>query len=459
MPQNRLNYPDVLGAITGDKRLNAGVVQCAIATRPRIARAGKPLEVVLLIQSAADCPVEVIVTLNLPEQDANRRKGRFTARAKRLAVGLQPAEVGYVTLPVMIAPDTTPARGYKLSVDIAAKPTGKPQRVRTAEGGAPLQINTLRSEQIAQIEALKGLTYSHTPVSRLRPGSLEASFNLLAGDASETGDLRSGWVSLWQITDYKTDDASVILRKHYQELRDYILPHITHDQTVKALQERTQKRFADAGYPLHELELVVIARTLAHVLQYAVPPEQLRELDKRTFFPHDILYVDRVFEDADYLLDGRPVALPNWAIRMLSVLEIEKRAAQYPVRALVHFAYDELLRDAILFTFAVLQDATGEDLGTPEEMAIYANQVVELLDTPGSFDFAALYMPLVMGGLLVFNHALLRTDNLRYILDDIMAMDDLRVEEHNEETAPLLDMLRFVVRTVLYKFGHVQDVF
>ena len=61
-----LNYPDILGFITGGPRLNAGVVQIALATRPRVVRAGRPFEAILLIQNACDANAVSYTHLTLP---------------------------------------------------------------------------------------------------------------------------------------------------------------------------------------------------------------------------------------------------------------------------------------------------------------------------------------------------------------------------------------------------------
>ena len=76
-------FPDVLGYITGGERINIGVVQIAPGVRPKIAQAGRPFEIALVIQNACDAKVDVTINLHLPKQ--------FAAKSSRIVVGLTPA--------------------------------------------------------------------------------------------------------------------------------------------------------------------------------------------------------------------------------------------------------------------------------------------------------------------------------------------------------------------------------
>jgi len=94
------NYPDILGLITGGERLNLDSVQIAVATRPRFVRAGRPFEILLLVQNAVDTDVDITMTLHMPSVDAKKQKDRFIIQTQRVVVGVKPAEVGYALLPI-----------------------------------------------------------------------------------------------------------------------------------------------------------------------------------------------------------------------------------------------------------------------------------------------------------------------------------------------------------------------
>jgi hypothetical protein len=88
---DHVNYPDVLGAITGGARCNIGVAQAALAVRPRVVRAGRPFEIILLLQNASGVDVDVTMTLHLPEVDAQKQRGKFVSKTTRLVIGMASA--------------------------------------------------------------------------------------------------------------------------------------------------------------------------------------------------------------------------------------------------------------------------------------------------------------------------------------------------------------------------------
>src|SRR5690606_6904561 len=90
-------FPDVLGYVTGGQRAPVNVVQVALAARPSPVVAGEQVEVLLLVQNAADQRVDVSATLQLPKA--------FQGRDARLVAGLAAGEVGVMSLPVAVHPN------------------------------------------------------------------------------------------------------------------------------------------------------------------------------------------------------------------------------------------------------------------------------------------------------------------------------------------------------------------
>ncbi|KXK23601.1 MAG: hypothetical protein UZ15_CFX003000549 [Chloroflexi bacterium OLB15] len=105
-----VNFPDILGELTQGARVQFGTVDAAVALRPRTPRAGKPFEIIVLLQNTLAAPVDVIVSLRLPEQDAKKQYGQFIAQSNRVIVGMRAAEVGYLSFPAMTLPTTSPRR-------------------------------------------------------------------------------------------------------------------------------------------------------------------------------------------------------------------------------------------------------------------------------------------------------------------------------------------------------------
>jgi len=187
-------YPDILGFLTGGPRCNVSVVQFALATRPRVVRAGRPFEAILLIQNASDVDVDVTGILQLPKKDAKGQPDCFKAKAQKLVVGLRPAEAGYLKLPILCNRTTTIHEGYQLGVDVKVKPLAKPQRIRPAEGNGTIAEFT--DEATHEINELRQLVFSADKSFGLG-NVLQTSFSVMGGKIGRLADLSPGWVSLW----------------------------------------------------------------------------------------------------------------------------------------------------------------------------------------------------------------------------------------------------------------------
>lgn len=451
-----LNYPDVLGTIT-QERINVSVVQAALAIRPKIARAGKPFEVLILLQNASNSAVDAVVTIRLPEVDFKRQRGKFTAKAQRLVIGLQPAEVGYAVLPVLTTPDTAPGRDYKIGVELTVRPLSKAGRVRATEGGAPLDITTLRPEIIAEIEALQKLTFSAPKASLMRGNVMDLTFNLLMGESSASaGDFKPNWTSLWTLQDERTGTGGVsLMRKYGEELRPQ-LSKLKYDLIYKALHEKTKQRFADAGYPLNPIEAMLITRLMTYVLQYSVP-EMVAEVELN-FYRAEWLNVLKLYEGDVYQDENTQALLPNWTLGWLKAIEIDRRALTYPDRAIAHFAFDDLIRDATRLGLHMLEDATQQELGDAEEMRLYADQIVNALNKRAPLVYDLVYLPLVLAGMLVFDKVRQPNDDNKKLIEGTRDLAKQRTDERNEDNEAVFDMTRFMIQTVLLKYGYAVDI-
>lgn len=455
-----INYPDVLGHIAGEARHTAGSVQVAMAVRPQTVQAGHPFEVIMLIQNMADAAADVTVNLQLPEKDMDGKKGRFLAKSERLVIGLEPAEVGYATLPVTTLPDTAVSDDYSIGMDIAVKALDKkPGRVRAAEGGAPLNLRHLKPDQREQVEALRSLAFfANKRGGWLRGDVLEVKVNVLPGKVGKLVNLKPGWFSLWTLDDHQEDDDALI-GKYQEAMRLRVLPTLRKEALYPVLLEKTRTRFSAAGYDLQDIEALLITKVLTLVLEYANAGETGHAPTIAAAFDFSSRLVPRNEKQRflQVLETGQePPPLPNWAKAMLKAMARDERAAKAPVKAIAHFAYDDLLRDAVLLAFHAVEVATGEELGTPDEMDEYALQVLARLREGGNMDFNHTYLPLVLGGMALFDQVLLPEDKLPEILHNIRIILDARRAEENDESQPVFAMTRSVVELALRKYGYVD---
>ena len=61
------------------------------------------------------------------------------------------------------------------------------------------------------------------------------------------------------------------------------------------------------------------------------------------------------------------------------MLERDERAANLPAQAITRYLYEDLLRDAVNLGFDLVNEATGEDLGSVEEQSLYREQLISAL--------------------------------------------------------------------------------
>jgi hypothetical protein len=447
-----LNYPDVLGAITGGTRLNNSVVQLALAVRPRVVRAGRPFEVILLVQNASDADIDMTATLQLPEQDAARQKGRFVTKAARLVVGLKPAEVGYVVLPVSCLPDTAPSAEYKVGLDVkvapaktGTRPLGKPKQVRDPKGGAPFEDKNLSEETRKHIEELKGLQFQ---VNKRLTGAIETTFSVMSGKLGAITDLKPGWVSLWTLKDHHDD--RLLLHRFASDLKDKVLPKLKRVRVYEPLLAAVKDRFEKGGYPLHDAEASVVARTLTLLLEYAAPSDIAAEgnhggIEAGMYSIAPLLTPQR-------LAEPRPIVLPHWTTAYLRFVSDQPRGLEHPVELITRRLMDDLLRDAITYTFGLVEQQTGEELGDESEIQIYGEQVIERFNA-GTLDFTHAFMPLVLGSILIFDSVIMKEERLDQLAAAIGEIADERRGERSDETEAVFELLDKVIDLALSRYG------
>jgi hypothetical protein len=439
---NQPNYPDILGEITGGERYNAGVVQVALAVRPRVPRAGRPFEAILLIQNASDVDVDVTATLHIPEQDAKKQKNRFIAKSNRLVVGLRPAEVGYVVLPISSLPDTAVSDQYKIGMGVEVKALGKPKRIRLQEGGGAVTQEYLPDETATKLTELKKLTYS-TAKRGLMGTLLEAPFNILSAQMGQLADLKPGWVSLWKMSDHKDD--RLLLEKYGSILSDKILPSLKRDKLYPPLFQATQEKFQATGYDIQPVEAHYITKLMVVLLEAAVP-------DEETFDPlgFDEYNVKRLLQKGT----DDPEALPSWCRGLLKAIDRDPSVAENPALALSTTLYDELLRDSIRQAFEMIVNTTGEDLGSETDMQEYGERLIGDILKANKLTFLDVYLPLALGGVMAYDRAILAEEKVGEALTEIFKQIKTRQSEVTEDNELVYRMAEQVIDRALQKFGY-----
>lgn len=437
------NYPDILGTITGGSRCVIDAVQVAIATRPRVARVGRPFEVIMLVQNMVDTDVDVTMTLHMPSTDIKKQRERFVTKAQRLLVGIKPAEVGYVMLPASTLPDTAVGE-YVIEVEIAVKTIGRPGRVRQLDGKGKVELTSLPLETVEEIGSLKELTYFTT---KKRLGNMiEVPFSLLSGGLGKVTDFSPGWVSLCRLSDYA--DARPMLRQYGEQIQTETLPPLKRAQLFQPLLETTRKRFESAGFPLREVEAISIAKLLTLILEYATPRQNAHgHIAARTY--NIMAMIER-----DPLEMEAPPRLPHWFSHFMTYAENDARAFSRPAQVILGYLYEDLVGDAVDYAFALVEESTGENLGDEAEMTQYRERVMNALLNNAGMDFSLAYLPLIMGGMIISEQMPLEGEHPADTVKQLGKSVQDRIFDSRDDERPVFDLANQILAQIGQKHGY-----
>jgi hypothetical protein len=442
-----VNFPDVLGAITGGARANQGVVQIASALRPRVIMAGRSLEMLLLLQNAANVEVQVVAELRLPPVDAKKQKGRIIAKSDALAVRLAPGAVGLIVLPLATLPDIAISAGYPIGMEVKATPIGgKPQRVRMPEGGEPFDLETLPVEKRELVEGLKKLVWT----ANGRGGVIESALTVMSGKVGALPDLQASFTLLWTPVETRADPYLLMLLGDviYQQ----VLPALKRANILPVMQEYTAKRFFNVGYELRPEEIDGIARYLTYLLECAAPGEKQILDEERA--RHSL----RVYFNLDGTVrqDLPEVRLPQWLRDLARVAFQDVRVAQFPVKAIAHFAYDGLLRDALHDAFRTAEALLQMELGTAAEHEAYIDVIFEHLREK-KLSFEKLYLPLMMGAIAHGHTVTVRNERPADVLAALRDVTEQRGVELDEDSKGVQHLVLRLADSVAQRYGAMPD--
>lgn len=406
-----VNLPDLLGAITSGERVNMDVVQVALGVRPRSTPAGRPFDVIVLLQNAADIEVDVAVQMRFPDRDSKKTRNPFVYRQDRVLVGMHPAEVGYLVLPVNSNPRTAPGAGYKVTVELTVKRAGKdkPRRVRDKEGGGLFVETELPEVVQEQFWGLQQMVFS---VERAGKAALSADFTVAKTEIGKVADLAPRWHTLWTMRDHV--DEGVLVDRVRDRL-EVLLPLIKRDTVYFPLLDAVQTHFRNAGYPLRAGEAVFIAKAMMVALEQSMPDLE---------------------EDAA----GH---YPEWFIRTCRILFEQPEIASNAGALLAGPVFQDLLRDAIHQSFMMVSTVTGDDCGGEAGQEAYRREIMNCLN--GGMDFAHAYLPLVMGGLIVNTRV---TFDREQPLETVGLLDkalQLRAPEQTAENQPIFKQVENLI--------------
>lgn len=442
------NYPDILGYISDGERFTvSGIVDVAIAVRPQTINAGRPFSVIAVVQNLTDVSIQVFGVIQLPQKDLNKHDEPFMATADTMEHVLYPAEVGYMIFPVN-SRMTAAVGDYRLSVEFYVRRKGKPRLVRDPEGTSSLEYYFYLSEStIARMAKLKQLAFSGAKRGLLGSKSLDTPFHLEPGNDWKGTRKKPAWVSLWTMGEHT--DGRALLERHGRTVMRDVFPQLTTKALYRPLGSMIQARIRASGYDLSDTETHYITKLMICILEMA------NETLGHPAFPEEDIYRVAKNLNRPWPVDGTPVPLPRWCRVMLEHVDYDERFIQHPIDALAGPLFSDLLYDAIEYGFNLMEAHTDVNLGTVYQIGDYATQIIDMLwDPEAIFDLVEVYIPLVLGGVLVDERVIIpnenKLDNLKRIFDILQA----NKSEDDPELMGIIEMGEDVIHLMLKKYGY-----
>jgi hypothetical protein len=356
-------YPDVLGdLVEARQRFEVNGVHYIMALEPGGIAPGETTALRIWLQNCWDMPVQVAVSIYLPSQPT----ALFQTIQKRTDIPLAAAEVGEVALPIASDPETAPGK-YAISVTIGAKFETRGLYVRSQKTEGQLGESLLSFATGTSLATTLGLGF----LARTAP---EQEFTLSVEGSPQRGptpDLTPTYLSHWTVDDLPVQGKA---RQHVNDQRLYLLPQLTRQTLYLTFLEESQDRLRDAALPLHLGEAVFLAKILTHTVEYF-----LQRLDWQ---------------------DG--ILVPAYSLAYRYSL-----AMNDPVFLVARADYARIARLAVSLSFGLLRQRLGREVWTLEEQLAVADLVADRVERGGVLPAEFLYLPLLLGSLLVANQVLM----------------------------------------------------
>jgi hypothetical protein len=423
-PAKAVNYPDVLGAITGNQRLSVNALQVATAIRPPSVSAGSQIEAVVLLQNTLNIDVDAVIHIILPDTDLSGARGRFsTHMTKPVRIGLRAGEVGYATFPVSVGHQVTPSPDYVLEVDISVEQKGRlPSPVRDSNGGIPFDIGSLSENRRHTFESISGLKYSIRPAAATTAIAAHVLAPFEVRSAAIAGlptELKPNYIMLWSAEDFLDDDALV---KKVKPVFDRMLPNLTHEKLFFLMLKATQHHFEGVGYRLWAGEAIAITKPLLHLIDIGVA-------------------------------DSKNGQYADWFLKLSKAILDDPMIAKDAEKVMTETLYFDLITASARLAFEHLAGALGEAVGSAEEIDDFIAKLIQALKQEGQFlNMARVYMPLVLGGIITNTQLVMPQEQVHETASMIAYALEKRAAERDDENAFVFDLANDLVSKALEHF-------
>lgn len=356
-------YPDVLGDyVGGGRRWEARGVQFVWRVTPQPILPGDVAWLLIPMQSEWDVPATLVVHLELPRgRDRATREPLFQAQ-KDTEVPLERLEVGELRLPIYVHPATPPGR-YTLEVALRGAPTQRGERVRPGRKAGQVDAEAFPFVEGLGLAQTIGVDY-HTEGRQKFRESLE----VVEGSDEERrppADLTPIFATYWTAEDW---NAQVAAQKEVNDRRPHLVTELAPQVIFPLLLDEARRRFQATNVPLHIGEALMMAKALTLTVQHFL---------------------------------SRPERQDGLLVPLVQTARAEGASTMDPKRLLCRVGFPRLVQLGSALSFGLLRRTLGEDPWSLEEQRAVVDLLGSRMATPGPLGVEFVYIPLVLGGLMV----------------------------------------------------------
>ncbi len=362
-------YPDVIGAITGGKRINMEHMEVALGVFPSTAYLNQPIEVVLVMQNMVNRQLQIKVAVRLPTADRKNKIAVIETPKTQLSLTLESGEVGALRIPIIARPPTQPGKDFPVRVAIRyrVKDKDKAQAVRPPGGGAPPSVLSVSPYKLQVLKDVKYAPHKWNDSTDI----LSVYFDLAPKALPNTGEAyKPRYERLWAQAELSQE---VVAAKEFAEEALELAKTAQFGSAFPWFMDAVEEKFGQREMPLMPGEVRGIAKIMAYTVDDAVHRE-----------PDLVIENTRWYRALCQVLAHNPDLLAMDRNKLISTK-----------------VFESVMYEAILLGFNILQSRVAEDLGNKQEQLAYADRVMTWFSGHGEADLSYVYLPLVLCGLIV----------------------------------------------------------
>jgi hypothetical protein len=370
-----MEYPDMISEyIVAPERYEADGVQYVINLEPQEVASGEATSLEIFLQSTLEVPLDLTVQIK-PQltREASKAGATFGLSEEEPKVTLAPAQVGLLAIP--IATGKMPPGSYDIQVELKAK--GRGRRVRSSKGKSSLKKGPIDDLVGLGLVSVMGADYKTRSNKKVK---LQLRVTDPLAQAEEVA-LEWQFLPLWGIKDI---ESQVKAQREVNDRRVHISDELVQEPLFVHLMAETQKRYDEAGVPLHLGEAIAIAKVLTYTAEH-------------------------------FLKDGE---MQNGLLVPIFARAIEQDITTSEPLPLLRFAgYYHLTRLACAMSFGLVAQALKRQPWSVEERRAVIDLIATQVDTGQPLPEEFLYIPLLLGATQVADKVVMESEDYRQSLD------------------------------------------